>query len=315
MVHQPVHRSELLRVICRSDSHGRRSKGVRAHLLFLAISFAISVTAIGCASDAPTSIKMSANDAPPSVIRLPLDAYLYSQERRFIEVARFTLLNRCAAELGLPQPYPPSSLSLDLPARARPDERKYGINSPVETARYGYHRPPDVDAYIAPALTDAEQRMLFDGSIPTSCESRSTVSIFGTREASKQALDGYFLVLKLANDAYAEAQTQENVVAAAGDWASCVRSLGFEAGSIGDPIGGAAVAKSLEEAIPAGVEIEAAGVDLECRTRSRYNATLYTADTSLQEERVDDNKSLLESLRKDLQLPLERASDVLGRKP
>lgn len=312
---QHLHRSVLLRLIrCVARRQSLVARRTTGDFVSLPILFAAGVVAASCGGGS-SGRGLAVQATPPLVINLPLDRFFFSEERRFIEVARFTRFNRCAVEAGLPPVYPASSLSLDRPASSRPDERRYGINDPDVVNVYGYHLPPASDAFQAPRLSAAEERVLFDSSNPSSCESRSQAEIFGSREEAQKANDGYMFVQDLASDALNEARASEQAVTAATAWQKCIEERGLEVMSVDELVGGPEVANSARGPVATEGELRAATADYECRKLSKYNATVFALETRFQGQRIDDNEDRLNRLESDIETALTRATGILGRNP
>ncbi|WTW96774.1 hypothetical protein OG216_26945 [Streptomycetaceae bacterium NBC_01309] len=256
-------------------------------------------------------------------ISLPLDAYALSRhERDVVDKAVDVAANACMARFGLswPPPYRP-------PAKFAQNARAYGVISPVDAARYGYHPPlpegvtPADAARLAQedsgrsASTTATQRAVYTGNgfaetgvqgVPAGgCLGEARVSI-----GAPTAPDTF--VQTLRNEAHEASETDSRVRDLFDRWSSCMAKSGYKYTDPREAHNDDRWWDNSGGGMPTPVEIAVATADVRCKQELNLVGVWVAVESAYQQQAIDDNVEQLTQSREQYTTLMTNARQVLG---
>lgn len=276
------------------------------------VCLALAAALLGCSSgsganegDGPAGAKPSGTTAAPRIgyaDRLPMARFSYSKaENTAIEAAQEILTQRCLRSYGIS--YDPVRPDPDAP---EPADRRYGLSSASEAARFGYHpnsdavpdESPDLpqDALVVfygrrSAEPGGGEKAVYKGkAVPRDgCFGQSVAQL--SREYDDPA--GAAVASGIATGSYEKSFGVPAVREAFGAWSACMRAAGFRYASPMDPLrnsafqGGSVSAK----------EKETATADVRCKESTGLLDIWFDAESRIQQADIAKNAGPLERLR------------------
>ncbi|MFJ7421249.1 hypothetical protein ACIQXD_21925 [Streptomyces uncialis] len=234
--------------------------------------------------------------------RLPIARYSYSDDEYLaITAAELILARDCARRYGVTYD-PPQATAVLAPPFA---DRRYGISSAREAARWGYHLPPQPDPASDSTPSAAEQLVLYgrraDGRTPRDATHRGRrVPAHGCLGEGVEKLRkpyefsaGADAASRIAARSFVRSRQDSRVRAALAEWAACMRKNGFSYASPMDPLKNPAFQRS-------GIsrqEKETARTDIACKRRTRLLETWFEAEARAQRTAIAGDTARLERLR------------------
>ncbi|MGI5526961.1 hypothetical protein ACQEVX_05850 [Streptomyces syringium] len=282
-------------------------------LLACGACLATASCSTGGGKDAPTA----GPAAPPTVPTtpsagarpgpLPLDSHFLSREdHRKLRSALDLLVAACMKRAGVPLPPAPE-------AAAEPPrhERRYGISSPDQAARYGYHLAERTPPPTPPPVTARQQRALSGtpdgkpgpgGSPPEGCNAAAARKITGTASFPADAL----VVRQLNMDSFEQSKNDARVRTVLRKWSDCMKAGGFSyAGPLDAPRAMAAGPRASAR------EIATARADIACKDRTRLIGVWSAVETAYQHRLIKERANELAAARRERDDRLRRAAEVL----
>ncbi|MFJ4094150.1 hypothetical protein ACIPYS_21425 [Kitasatospora sp. NPDC089913] len=279
---------------------------------------AVCVTAAGCSHDstsaagrpdpapataAPVPTGAGFDRANPATWKLPLEAYLMSDEELSqLGRAMSSLTEDCMRDAGrsnyraLPQ----------LP-KAGPKtltDQRYGSHDAVLAGTRGYH--PD-------AAEKAAHDAAVEAMVASGTRGEDAVAENGCGQQAKQRIGdaqaGFQLAERLANEAFLKAKQEPEVTAAFTQWSACMKESGY---NYREPLDASDDPKFGREVTKA--EIDTALTDLKCRTRTDVAWIWYEAEARLQKDAAEKNAQALHAARTNLDSTVKNISAVLAGK-
>ncbi|MFJ4771673.1 hypothetical protein ACIP88_21615 [Streptomyces uncialis] len=234
--------------------------------------------------------------------RLPIARYGYSDDEYLaITAAELILARDCARRYGVTYD-PPQATAMLAPPFA---DRRYGISSAREAARWGYHLPPQPDPASDSGLSAAEQLVLYGrratGETPRDATHRGRrVPAHGCLGEGVEKLRnpyefsaGADAASRIAARSFVRSRQDSRVRAALAKWAACMRKNGFSYASPMDPMKNPAFQRS-------GIsrqEKETARSDISCKRGTRLLETWFDAEARVQRTAIARDTARLERLR------------------
>lgn len=271
----------------------------------------VAMAAAACAQTTPakttaqalTDTRAVADPARPATWKLPLEAYLLTdQEDAQIRRAMNSLTEQCMRKAG----YTSWSPAPDLPKLGPKTltDWRYGIHDADLSSKRGYHP----DAAEQAAYDAAMEKTAVDGTTGDTAKALSNCA-----QQSKQQVGGGDktygeLAQSLANDAFLRSKQEPEVTTVFGQWSACMKESGYNYkqpldASDDQRFGGRDVTQ---------LEIDTALADLKCRDRTKVAWIWYQAETRLQKDSGEKNAQALRSARTDLDAAVKHAAAVLA---
>lgn len=241
-------------------------------------------------------------DGTTLTARLPIARYSYSDDEYLaITAAELILARDCARRYGVTYD-PPQATAVLAPPFA---DRRYGISSAREAARWGYHLPPQPKPASDSGLSAAEQLVLYGrratGDTPRDATHRGRrVPAHGCLGEGVEKLRkpyefraGADAASRIAARSFVRSRQDSRVRAALAKWAACMRENGFSYVSPMDPMKNPAFQKS-------GIsrqEKETARNDISCKHGTRLLETWFEAEARVQRTAIARDTARLERLR------------------
>ncbi|MER5181499.1 hypothetical protein ABT009_24575 [Streptomyces sp. NPDC002896] len=223
--------------------------------------------------------------------RLPIAKYSFSNaELAAIEAAEGKLTEECMARFGLDYSAEPPSV------REYSSDRRYGISSGKDAARYGYHLPADESPESGAEGGDATTRLVLYGT-GSGGEAKTYRGIRvpenGCRGEAVKSLRkgndypaGSEAARTVANSSFQSSLKDPRVVQAAKDWSACMKSAGYTYDS---PLAAMGDKAFQGEKVTRG-EISTAEADYSCKTRTRLLDVWFRAESEIQDKMIADHK-------------------------
>ncbi|WP_345040818.1 hypothetical protein [Streptomyces sannanensis] len=247
--------------------------------------------------------------------RLPIAAYSYSDaEYAVIESAQLVLAKKCAARFSLAY-RPPGT----APAPPSASDRRYGLSSAAEAARFGYRMPPQ-PAPVAEKL-DADTRLVLYGrraaggatgpleyrgqKVPETGCLGEAIKTFDERYEYPAGVEA---ARTTAVESYRESLKDARVRAAIGDWSGCMKLRGFDYASPMDSLG----SPSFREGRISAEEKETAVADVTCKLSTNLLETWFSAESDIQSRMIDKNSKVLQKLREVHRKKLQEAERIVA---
>jgi hypothetical protein len=250
--------------------------------------------------------------------RLPMAHYSYTvAENTAIESAQHVLTRRCLKTYGIA--YEPPKQAPDAP---KPADRRYGLSSASEAARFGYH--PNRDAAQLPegpqlsgdALTvfygkrgapqGGGEKLVYKGKeVPDDgCFGQSVAQL--SKEYDDPA--GAAVASRIATESYEDSLADPAVKEGFRKWSACMRNSGFRYSSPMDPLNTAAFqSDDISEK-----EKRTATADVRCKKETRLLDIWFKAETGIQKADIEKNSEALEKLRTAHQEKAEAARRIIA---
>ncbi|WSQ09080.1 hypothetical protein OG604_15590 [Streptomyces sp. NBC_01231] len=272
----------------------------------------------GAANTPTTSGSSTAERLVTYTNRLPMARYSYSvAQNTAIESAQHVLTRRCLKTYGIA--YEPPEQAPDTP---RPADRRYGLSSASEAARFGYH--PNRDAAQlpeGPRLSKGDLTVFYGKrGVPQGSGEKLTYKgkevpddgCFGqsVSKLSKEYDDpaGAAVASRIANESYQDSLADPAVREGFRKWSGCMRSSGFRYSSPMDPLNTAAFQGDEISA----KEKQTATADVRCKEETGLLAIWFTAETDIQKADIKKNSEALEELRTAHQEKAEAARRIVA---
>ncbi|MEV2197364.1 hypothetical protein AB0I02_41275 [Streptomyces phaeochromogenes] len=233
--------------------------------------------------------------------RLPIARYSYTEaENIAIESAQHVLTRHCLRTYGIT--YEPAKPDPDAP---EPADRRYGLSSAGEAARFGYH--PNSDAMLN------ERIPLPEDALPVFYGNRGTAPDGGeklTYKGKEVPTDGCFgqsvkrlskeydepdesaVASRIATESYAKSMTASPVKEGFRKWSACMRNSGFRYTSPVDPLNTPAFRGKTVSV----KEKKTAVADVRCKEQTGLLAIWFKAESRIQKAEIERNAEALESL-------------------
>ncbi|WP_431993075.1 hypothetical protein [Streptomyces albogriseolus] len=233
--------------------------------------------------------------------RLPIAQYSYTEaENTAIESAQQVLTQRCMSSYGIA--YEPTD-----PDREPADstDRRYGVSSPLEAARFGYHPNPDA---LRDTQVDLPKEALpvFYGKRGASQGSGGDLVYKGKKVPDAGCFgqsigklsryddpDGAAVASRIATGSYQESLDAPAVKEVFRKWSSCMRKDGFRFASPNEPLNKSAFQGGEISA----EERETAVADVRCKEATGLLDIWFKAESAIQRAHIQENVKALEGLR------------------
>ncbi|MFI1485828.1 hypothetical protein [Streptomyces sp. NPDC020747] len=234
--------------------------------------------------------------------RLPIARYSYTEaENTAIESAQQVLTRHCLREYGIA--YEPAKPDRDVP---RPADRRYGLSSATEAARFGYR--PNSDAIrneriplpedALPvfygnrgAVPDGGERVMYKGKeVPADgCFGQSVKKL--SKEYDEPA--GSAVASRIATEGYTKSLNASPVREGFRKWSACMQNSGFRYASPMDPLNTPAFKGKTVSA----KETKTAIADVRCKEETGLLGIWFKAESRIQKADIERNAKALEGLR------------------
>ncbi|MFD9033517.1 hypothetical protein ACFVZW_20550 [Streptomyces sp. NPDC059567] len=234
--------------------------------------------------------------------RLPIARYSYTDaENAAIESAQQVLTRRCMRTYGIT--YEPPKPGADAP---EPADRRYGLSSASEAARFGYHPNHDALPTERPALPkDAfpvlygkrsavrggGEKVMYKGKeVPSDgCFGQSVGKL--SKEYDEPA--GAAVASRIATESYRESLTDPSVREGFRKWSACMRNSSFRYASPMDPMN----SSEFQGKTVSAKEKDTAAADLRCKEETGLLDIWFQAESRIQKADIEKNAEALEKLR------------------
>lgn len=235
----------------------------------------------------------SASEKGGFTFELPIGRYSYTENQRaVIESAKNSLTEGCMKEFGITYRSPRQNVTQNS------SDRRYGISSTSEAARYGYHLPPDTRPKESPQGS-IEFNVLYGQikqhkgkDVPTNGCQGSSVAKLNEKFTNGEERD---TAREISVVSYEKAKTDSRVAAATRSWSRCMSKLGFSYTSPLDALGDF----PLEKPTPSPREIKTATADLECKLQTEFLETWFSVESEIQKRMIRENRPALQALLRD----------------
>lgn len=256
-------------------------------------------------------------------LHLPIEQYLMTgSETEDLNGADQMLVSRCMATFGFQFAYPPQpALSAQDPDPANM-ARRYGVADPSIVDAYGYHIAPmaaPTSENMIEDLSDAEYEVFWGHAKDSDTDQVSTTTSGHkipdggcTGEAGRQLNPGALnaqqpLAEQIDDESLAQSQTDPTVVKALTAWSQCMAKSGY---TVTTPL---AVMGQFTGPLPAsGAEITEAKTDLACKTQTNLISTWVGVETTIQNQMIDQNQTLLSQGLQNTAALLKAAAAIAG---
>lgn len=253
------------------------------------------------------------SDSGDFTFRLPIAAYSYTeQESSDISAAEDVLTERCMKRLGLPY------VAVQAPETSRASDRRYGLSSAEDAARYGYHLPPEAPFNPNKGLSATTLLALYGRSAvaeekadpaldipPRGCRGEAADSL----EEGHQYRAGAEAASAIASRSYQESVEEPRVREAVRRWSACMADRGY---TYADPMAALGDERFLDKGVSKR-EVETARADMECKTNVRLLQTWFSAETAVQKGMIAGKSAELEKLKEVHASKAAEAREVTGR--
>lgn len=245
--------------------------------------------------------------------RLPIAGYSYSEvQSADISAAEGVLTERCMERLGIPY------TAVKEPEAPRAADRRYGLSSAEDAARYGYHLPPEdpfnpneglsattlIALYGRSAAIDGKADPALD--IPArGCRGEASDSL----GAGHQYRAGAETASRIARRSYEKSVEEPRVREAVRRWSACMADRGY---TYPDPMAALGDERFLDKDVSR-EEVETARADMECKTNVRLLQTWFSAETAVQKDMIAGKSAELEKLKEVHASKAAEAREVTGR--
>ncbi|MFB7274580.1 hypothetical protein [Streptomyces sp. NPDC056244] len=188
-------------------------------------------------------------------------------------------------------------------------DRRYGLSSLAEAAKYGYDLPPYNTPETAPNLSSeaflvlngterknsAAEKMRVNGLAvtPTGCigEAQSKVSAYSTDP------HGAEVAQNIATSSFQESLKSEKVQNAITSWSSCMKKYGFDFKSPLDATGNPEFHKPSPSPSESKKEIKTATSDVTCKDKTGLLTTWFSVESSIQRNKIAADRPVLTRLK------------------
>ncbi|MFD7236731.1 hypothetical protein ACFWAT_15695 [Streptomyces syringium] len=294
----------------------RRRTG-RFRLSIALLACGACLTAASCTTGGEEGAPAGGPTAPPTVHTtpsagarpgpLPLDGHFLSREDHHkLRSALDLLVAACMKRAGVPLP-PAPAVTAEPPRH----ERRYGISSPDQAARYGYHLAGRTTPATPPPVTARQQRALSGtpdgkpgpgGSPPEGCNAAAAGKVTGTPSFPADAL----VVRQLNMDSFEQSKNDARVRTVLRKWSNCMKAEGFSyAGPLDAP-------RSMADGPRASArEIATARADVACKERTRLIGVWSAVESAYQHRLIKERAKELAAARRERDDRLRRAAEVL----
>jgi hypothetical protein len=249
--------------------------------------------------------------------RLPMAGYSYTDaENSAIESAQQVLTRRCLRTYGIA--YEPTKPATDAP---QPADRRYGLSSASEAARFGYHPNRDALPSEGPALPKDALAVFYgkrgaarDGGEKVTYKGKEVPAdgCFGQSvgKLSKEYDDpaGAAVASRIATGSYEKSLTDPSVKEGFRTWSACMRNSGFRYVSPMDPMNNSAFQGNTVSA----KEKETAAADVRCKEETGLLDIWFKAESRIQKTDIEKNTGALEKLRTAHQKKAEAARRIIA---
>ena len=245
--------------------------------------------------------------------RLPIAEYSYTEAQNAdIGAAEDVLTERCMKRLGLPY------TARKAPAVSRASDRRYGLSSAEDAARYGYHLPPKASFNPNKGLSTTTLIALYGRSAGIDGEADPALDIpaRGCRGEAAESLDadhrypaGAEIASGIARRSYQESVEDSRVREAVRRWSDCMTERGY---TYSDPLAALGDERFLDKGISKR-EVETARADMECKTRVGLLRTWFSAETAIQKKMIAAEPAELAKLKEVHTSKAAAAREVTGR--
>jgi len=233
--------------------------------------------------------------------QLPIARYSYTEaENIAIESAQHVLTRRCLRTYGIA--YEPTKPDPNAP---EPADRRYGLSSAGEAARFGYH--PNSDAMQNERIPLPEDALpVFYGNRGSAPEGGEKLRYKGkevpadgcfgqsVKRLSKEydEPEGSAVASRIATESYTKSLTALPVKEGFRKWSACMRNSGFRYASPMDPLNTPAFRGNTVSA----KEKKTAVADVRCKERTGLLAIWFKAESRIQKAEIESNAEALEKL-------------------
>lgn len=273
-----------------------------------------------------TPMLKSANDMP-----LPLDAYLLNpSQASAVSNAQQKLTSQCMHRFGFTYmpPAPPDSRDSDAPT-TRTDGR-YGHQSAVLMARWGYHpeggiptasvksggggwMPTPEMAAAERGVSDPKQRFGPGGQIINGQKVPDHGCVGETIKQLTGTLDGRLgdvqIAEKIKFETLRNSQDDARTRAVFAKWALCMRDNGY---GYADPLAAMGDKEWRSTPVPTQRELRVASTDAACRTKHNVVGVWYAVDFAYQKQAIKDNAKEMAAAKADMEALVRAAERTLA---
>jgi hypothetical protein len=236
-------------------------------------------------------------------------------ENTAIESAQHVLTRRCMRKYGIS--YQPPKQDANSP---KPADRRYGLSSASEAARFGYHPNRDGQLPEGPSLSkdaltvfygkrsaaqgDGEKLTYKGKEVPADgCFGQSVAELSKKYDDSADAA----IASRIANQGYEKSLTDPSVKEGFRKWSACMRSSGFRYASPMEPLNSPA----FQGQTVSDKEKETATADVRCKEKTGLLDVWFKAESRIQKADIEKNSGALEKLRKAHQKKAEAARRIV----
>lgn len=250
---------------------------------------------------------------------LPLEAYMENySERRAISNAEGKLEIACMARYGFSWA-PPSAGSPPPGYDDANMARRYGLSDPDMAAKYGYKLPDETPPPSQQPMSDAEIIVL-TGSLrpsphtvptpppyhgkavpPGGCAEESIRKI---EPAPRRSAD-LTLPSRLDAESLDRSKATPVVQAALKAWSACMASKGY---TVATPFDAMDLQSSPSGRSAGGQGISVAVADVSCKEKTGLIKTWFTAESSIQQQQIEQNQLALQAVREQLDASVKAAA-------
>ncbi|MER5660928.1 hypothetical protein [Streptomyces mirabilis] len=297
---------------------------------YVAMAAAAITTLTGCTSSqnvpatAKPKISMPLTNSPsaPSdtsgdyTFRLPIAKYSYTDSQSaVINAAENILTESCMRRYGINYRTTPA------PQKNRDSDRRYGLSSADDAARYGYHLPPNLSYNPSHGLNADAESVLYGISGDAASSSSpmyngEKIPVNGCRGEAIRTLgaghdykEGAEAASGIANRSYQESIKDPQVQGVTRRWSSCMKTHGYTYPS---PLAALGDRKFLANKIAQG-EIETAETDIRCKAKVNLLSTWFSVETRIQKKMITKQSRILEKLNEAHVLKVAAAQKVISR--
>jgi hypothetical protein len=258
-------------------------------------------------SGAQPSGSPAADGDPRYTARLPIAAYAFTDsESAVIAAAQDALVSQCMRQYGLAYQAP-----LRPPAPAvRTADRRYGLSSAFDAARFGYHLAPDEQQAPAAGVSvrpgTPQYTVLFGAADPDAATGGTykgrRIPDGGCQGQARSELSGRYgdsagaaAAATIADDSYTRSTNDPAVREAVAAWSRCMRTKGYDYPT---PMAAMGDKAFLQGTGPSAHEIATAEADMSCKRTTDLLAVWFAAERRLQLASIARQLPALDSLAK-----------------
>jgi hypothetical protein len=272
-----------------------------------------------------TPVLQSANDKP-----LPLDAYLLTGDQlEVLTKAQNSLVSQCMKRFGLTYSLPSVTGQLNDDGPKTRIDGRYGPQNAQRAAQWGYHpeggapkrdgvpwgkpggqETPEAMTALRGTSDKAKKygpggQKINGRKVPDhGCLGEAARTLTGKADGS---IGDHQLAIDLKFQTLERSLQDERTQAVFRKWSACMKERGFSYKDPLDALGDKAWSKT---PMPTQREIQVATADSECRKEHNVVGVWYAVDYAYQEQAVDKNAEVLDSVGKSIEARMKAAAQA-----